>query len=392
MSQAVFLTGWLSDPVIQAAVFGEELEGRAAALAGHVLRCAGALQAPGLVAQDGAAAVEGCLVALEATARARLVLFCALSDQHLQDITVICDGRPCTALAAVPTAPATEDAAAVWRPDAWSAEARAFDRALVTRLVALADHHALARVQLHRPMLLAALASERAADAAHSPARLRGDWTRDDVEIETESQPYLGFFTLREDRLRFRRFDGSLSPTVHRAGFVMSDAVTLLPYDPVTDCVLVIEQFRFGPWLRGARNCWSIEPIAGRVDPGERPEVSALREAREEARLELREDHLRAVGNCYPSPGAVSEYLHHFVGLCALDRAQESVAGLEAEAEDIRSHVIPFAQLLEMIETGEVENGPLLLTAYWLGMHRARLRAEGYPHEQAAKKARKRSD
>ncbi|MBN8194773.1 ADP-ribose diphosphatase, partial [Bacillus sp. NTK074B] len=83
------------------------------------------------------------------------------------------------------------------------------------------------------------------------------------------------FFAVIEDRLRHRRFGGGMSETVLRAAFLMSDAVTVLPYDPVRDRVMVGEQFRAGPFARGDRNPWSIEAIAGRIDAGEAPETAA---------------------------------------------------------------------------------------------------------------------
>lgn len=186
-------------------------------------------------------------------------------------------------------------------------------------------------------------------------------------------QPYAYFFGVQVDDLTFQRFDGRASALIRRAGFVMSDAVTLLPYDPVLDLVLIIEQFRYGPYIRGDVNCWSLEPIAGRIDPGETPEEAALRETQEEARLVVRDDALMAVGAFYPSPGAISEYLYSYVALCDLSRENEGVSGLAAEAEDIRSHVIPFAQLMTLIDSGEVRNGPLIQSAYWLALNKARL-------------------
>ena len=43
----------------------------------------------------------------------------------------------------------------------------------------------------------------------------------------------------------------------------------MLPYDPATGDVLLVEQFRAGPLLRGAPDAWTLEPVAGIIDPGE---------------------------------------------------------------------------------------------------------------------------
>ena len=242
-------------------------------------------------------------------------------------------------------------------------------------LLALTQTHGIAALQARWPMALSHAASRRRGQGGPGPSLLRGDWTRADIVPVRLSQPYAWFFGVREDDLQFRRFDGSFSEVVKRAGFVMSDAVTVLPYDPARDRVMLVEQFRYGPWLRGAENPWSLEPIAGRVDPFERPEAAALREAQEETGLTLTADMLRAVGNVYPSPGAITEFLYQYVALCDLPDGAEGVSGLASEAEDIRSHVVSFARLMELVGSGEVQNGPLVLTAWWLAAHRAELRA-----------------
>jgi nudix-type nucleoside diphosphatase (YffH/AdpP family) len=137
----------------------------------------------------------------------------------------------------------------------------------------------------------------------------------------------------------------------------------------------LVEQFRYGPFLRGDPNPWSLEPIAGRIDPGESPEAAARREAAEEARLALGRLHL--VGRYYPSPGAVTEWLVSYVAEADLPDGSAGLGGLATEAEDIRAHVIPFVRLMELIATGEAANGPLLVSALWLARLRDRRRVGG---------------
>ena len=99
------------------------------------------------------------------------------------------------------------------------------------------------------------------------------------------------------------------------------------PYDPVRDTVMLVEQFRFGPHARGDARSWSLEPIAGRIDPFETPEVAVRREAAEEARLSLHALH--RIGRYYVSPGAVTEYLITYVGIANLPASAEGVSGLK---------------------------------------------------------------
>jgi ADP-ribose pyrophosphatase len=192
------------------------------------------------------------------------------------------------------------------------------------------------------------------------------------VQIAQKRTPYAKFFALEEYDLRFERFDGEMSAEVGRAVFVSGDAVTVLPYDPVRDRVLLVEQFRAGPFARGDWYPWQLEAIAGRIDPHETPEEAARREAVEEAGLHL--GNLLKVAEYYPSPGAVAEYLYSYVAICDLPDDSAGVFGVEDEAEDIRGHLISFDKLMDLVASGEESNGPMLLTAFWLQRERAALR------------------
>ena len=105
------------------------------------------------------------------------------------------------------------------------------------------------------------------------------------MDLHSRSQPYTKFFAVNEAVVSIPKFCGGKMENLTRAGFVGSDAAIILPYDPKTDRVLLIEQFRFGPFLREDANPWILEPIAGRIDAGEAPEKAACREAMEEAGL-----------------------------------------------------------------------------------------------------------
>ena len=223
-------------------------------------------------------------------------------------------------------------------------------------------------------MLLRAATRLRAADGAGT--HVRADLTAErDVEIIKQRRPYTEYFSLEDPDLRFRRFDGSWSEKVRRAGFLGGDAATVLPYDPVLDSVLVVEQFRMGPLMRGDPRPWSLEPIAGRIDPGESVEDCARREAMEEAGIEL--GALHKVADYYPTPGAVSEFLFSFVAEADLSGRGGELGGEAGEAEDIRTHVVPFEQLMELIQSGEAGTGPLILSSYWLALNRLRLWGAG---------------
>ena len=228
-----------------------------------------------------------------------------------------------------------------------------------------------ARVQARYPMILARAGARLRAEAQPA-ARLRRRAAPGDLDEVRRWQPYQNFFAVEEYDIRFRRFDGTMSAEVNRAVFVSADAAVVLPYDPLRDRVLVIEQFRMGPHARGDRESWLLEAIAGRIDGGETPEQAAHREALEEAGLALRA--LVPATSYYPSPSAKSEFLYTYVGLADLPDGIAGVGGLPGEAEDIRAHLMPFETLLQLVEAGDVSAGPLALLTYWLALKRDALR------------------
>ncbi|MBT8456471.1 MAG: NUDIX domain-containing protein [Rhodobacteraceae bacterium] len=221
------------------------------------------------------------------------------------------------------------------------------------------------------PQMLMRAASRLRAAADPAPMTLRHDGKADTIHTSAMRRPYSGYFGVVEHDLRFPRFDGGESEDVTRAGFMMADTVTVVPYDPVRDRVLVIEQFRYGAFVRGDPRPWMLEPVAGRIDPGEAPEDAVRRECVEEAGLTLGALHL--MSGHYPSPAAVSEYLYTYIGLAELPDEAAGLGGLADEHEDIRAHVIPFDRLMALVESGEAATGPLVLSAYWLAHNRRKL-------------------
>lgn len=357
---AVFVYGTLRDDRLRGVVLGGPVTGAPGFVAGAV--CATGFAAT-LVGDEGRA--EGLLLdGLAPDARARLDRYAALSGQTARHCAVQTAGG---AVAAVLYAGGAPEGA--WSLAGWQAQ---LGDAAVLAVAELLDLPANGAGGWRYGSALSRAASRLRAGQTGA-RQVRRAQAAGDVTVARLARPYGAFFAVEEADLAFRRFDGGMSETVTRAAFVMADAVTVLPYDPVRDRVLLVEQFRAGPFLRGDAECWSLEAIAGRIDPGETPEEAARREAVEEAGLVL--GAMEFVAGYYPSPGAVTEYLYSYVALADLPDGVAGVFGVEGEAEDIRGHLLDFERLMALVAGGEVNNAPLVLTALWLQRERARLRA-----------------
>lgn len=257
------------------------------------------------------------------------------------------------------------------------------ETALTSTLIASAAHEVLAympfepakEVALRREMILVRAYSRLKAGMGRplgqGTSLQRRGRSIDAVNVYAKAYPYSDFFAVEDLNLSHTRFDGSTSATMDRAAFVSADAVTVLPYDPIRQRVLLIEQFRIAPFVRGDKQPWLLEPIAGRVDAGETEATTARREALEEAGIALRELHL--VSGYYPSPGALTEYVTSYVGIADLPDDVVGVGGLASEQEDISSMILSFDDLMSLADQGALDTGPLLLTALWLARHKDKL-------------------
>lgn len=218
-------------------------------------------------------------------------------------------------------------------------------------------------------------AHQRARARAAEPrlGAIRTPRTPEDVEVLEHRRAYTGYVAVEEFTLRHRRFDGGWSAPLSRSTVAYGDAITVLPYDPRRDRVLLIEQFRPAPFARGDRNPWCIEVVAGRVDRAEPAAETARREAAEEAGLSL--GRLAEIPGYYPTPGLDCEHITGFVGEAVLDH-EGGLHGLDHEHEDIRAFVLSFEEAMRALEQGAVNTGPAALSLLWLAANRARLRAD----------------
>ncbi|WP_305373516.1 ADP-ribose diphosphatase [Photobacterium leiognathi] len=192
----------------------------------------------------------------------------------------------------------------------------------------------------------------------------------EDVDILAKETVYQGFFKMVKYRFRHQLFAGGWSGEICREMFERGHAAALLPYDPITDEVVLIEQFRVGAMAAGCEP-WQLEIVAGMIDhQDESAEDVVKREAVEEAGLTVAE--LEKVTRYLSSSGGCSEMLDIFVG--TVDSTQAGgIHGLAEESEDIRVHVVSREQAYEWVESGKIENAASIIALQWLQLNYSRL-------------------
>lgn len=102
-----------------------------------------------------------------------------------------------------------------------------------------------------------------------------------------------------------------------------------------------------------------VELPAGICDvPGEDPVETAKRELREEA--ELQAEHWRHLMSVYPTAG-ISQEKHHLYLATGLSPAPRGDFAMEHEEADLVPFMVPMADLLAAVMSGQVHQGPLAL-------------------------------
>ncbi len=195
--------------------------------------------------------------------------------------------------------------------------------------------------------------------------------TAQDVIVHDRKPAYINYFGIDEIRFQHRQYDGSMGPVLNYNGLMQGSAVVVLPYDPVRDTVLLVEQFRVPVFLIDDPEPWMWEPVAGMIDPRETPEQAAIRETQEEAHVTP--SALEYAGGVYSSSGSSTEFVHLYLGLADLTETTDN-GGLSCEGENIRSRIFSYAEFIEMVDSHAFKDMPLLTLAHWLARHRDRLR------------------
>lgn len=187
----------------------------------------------------------------------------------------------------------------------------------------------------------------------------------------TRTEAYNGFLKLGIYDFQVETFNGEMSEPVRREVCERGNAVAVLPYDPKRDTVLLIRQYLIGVDLTDRPNC-PYQVVAGGIEDGESPEDVARREATEESGSLI--GRLQKCYNFHPSPGALREYLYTYVGEADLPETAGGIFGLAAEQEYIEAEVMSADAAIAMLDAGEIEAGPAVVTLSWFARHRESLR------------------
>jgi ADP-ribose pyrophosphatase len=201
--------------------------------------------------------------------------------------------------------------------------------------------------------------------------------SRPDIVVDSTETVWKGRTQLDVVRFRNRRFDGAMSGVRTWEVWLRGHAVGVLPYDPRTDQLVMIEQFRYPAMLAGVDPVM-LEVPGGFMDAGETEEQTAAREMQEE--MHLATDRVHRVGHFVLTAGGSDESVTIFAGRIAAPPADADgiagYAGLASELEDIRIRVLRADEAIENALAGRYTNSITVMALLWFAAKRDWLRAE----------------
>lgn len=192
------------------------------------------------------------------------------------------------------------------------------------------------------------------------------------LNILSTEQGYSGFFRIDILRYQHSLYVGGMSAEIDRELFGRGEAAVLLLYDLQAQTLVLIEQCRAGALVHAQKanspdKAWLIEPIAGMIDCGETAEQAAVREAKEEAGIDI--PAAEYICQFYPSPGGSDEVLHLFAAEIDID-AVADFAGLEEDVEDIKVLKVPFNEAKQNLLNGHYNVASTIIALQWLFFQR----------------------
>lgn len=139
--------------------------------------------------------------------------------------------------------------------------------------------------------------------------------------------------------------------TFSRVRINRQDASCVLVLNTDSNKVILTRQFRYGASLK--TNEHLIEVVAGKVDEGEEPFTTAIRETEEEIGYRVKKDNMKYLITCFSTPAYSSERYHIYFALVTNADKKSNGGGLKNENESIELVELDPDDFKEKILTGQ---------------------------------------
>ena len=183
-----------------------------------------------------------------------------------------------------------------------------------------------------------------------------------DIVIKKTEKVYEGFNKIKSFEFSHRLFDLKWSQNILREMVIHKSAVSLLPYDRKKKKLLLIKQIRLGAYLANF-NPWQIEIITGMVEKDEEcDELAIVREAKEEANLDIKRKNLRLIRNVLNSSGSSNECTKIFFCETSIDFENKIYGNGDENIKVL--HYTP-QQAFDLLSSGKISSVNTIIALEW---------------------------
>jgi nudix-type nucleoside diphosphatase (YffH/AdpP family) len=188
------------------------------------------------------------------------------------------------------------------------------------------------------------------------------------VKILKKKRVFDGFLKLDEIHFQQETYQGEMSDVIPRLVLERGDSVASIVHNVEADLLYFVEQFRIATYDK--KPGWLLELPAGKIDDGEQPEQSIVREIEEE--IGYRPKNSTLVGVFYLSPGGSSERI--FLYYCSITNADYigKGGGIATEQEFIKIIQLSRNEAFSLLEAGHFVDAKTIIGLQWLRLQYAR--------------------
>ncbi len=154
--------------------------------------------------------------------------------------------------------------------------------------------------------------------------------------------------------------------THSREAYDRGNGATILLYNKEQKTVILTRQFRLPTYVNGNASGMLIEACAGLLDK-DNAEDCIRKETEEETGYRI--SKVEKIFEAYMSPGSVTEILYFFVAQYDKDMKVSEGGGLQEEQENIEVLELNFEAALQMIYSGEIQDGKTIMLLQYAKIH-----------------------
>ncbi|HEX3008657.1 MAG TPA: GDP-mannose pyrophosphatase NudK [Bacteroidales bacterium] len=187
----------------------------------------------------------------------------------------------------------------------------------------------------------------------------------DNIKIKDSKILSDNWYVLRKITYEYSKKDGTRLSQI-REVYDRGNGAAILLYNKNQRTVILTRQFRLPTFVNGNETGMLIEACAGLLDK-DNPEDCIRRETEEETGYKITD--VQKIFEAYMSPGSVTEILYFFIAEYSKEMKVTNGGGVEHEEENIEVLELDIAEVMKMIERGEIKDGKTIMLLQYVKLN-----------------------